>query len=125
SVYTGAAIMCNRQSPDHQDPKCLPKAFNILTSIGSYRHATMKLPNLGIKMAYNPGVMVSYSGRLVRHGIRVDEGDWIVWSWFLQDSVHNYTHTPRLDYARYNLADLNAYKLAKYNQANFAVYGKL
>ncbi|KAG1847056.1 hypothetical protein F4604DRAFT_1594712 [Suillus subluteus] len=83
SVYTSAAIMCNRQSPDHQDPKCPPEAFDILTSIGSYRCATMKLPNLGIEMAYNPGVMVSYSGRLVRHGIRVDEGDQIVWSWFL------------------------------------------
>ncbi|KAG1852897.1 hypothetical protein DFJ58DRAFT_661030 [Suillus subalutaceus] len=118
--------MCNCQSPDHQDPKCLPEAFDILTSIGSYQCATMKLSNLGIKMAYyNPGVMVSYSGCLVRHGIRVDEGDQIAWSWFLRDSIHNYTCTPRPDYARYNLADLDAYKLAKYNQADFAVYGKL
>ncbi|KAG1837663.1 hypothetical protein F4604DRAFT_1601198 [Suillus subluteus] len=125
SVYTVTAIMCNHQSPDHRDLKCPPEAFNILTSIGSYRCATMKLPNLGIEMAYNPGVMVSYSGHLVRHGIRVDEGNQIVWSWFLRDSIHNYARTPRPDYAKYNLADLNAYKLAKYNQADFAVYGKL
>ncbi|KAG1868328.1 hypothetical protein DFJ58DRAFT_837967 [Suillus subalutaceus] len=122
---SAAAVMCNHQSPNHRDPKCLPEAFDILTSIGSYRQAIMKLPNLGIELAYNPGVMVSYLGRLVRHGIRVDEGDRIVWSWFLRDSVHNYARTPRPDYARYNPADLNAYKLAKYNQANFTVYGKL
>ncbi|KAG1854632.1 hypothetical protein F4604DRAFT_1591087, partial [Suillus subluteus] len=57
--------------------------FDILTSIGSYRCVTMKLPNLGIEMAYNPGVMVSYLGCLVKHRIRVDEGNQIVWFWFL------------------------------------------
>ncbi|KAG1868424.1 hypothetical protein F4604DRAFT_1551397, partial [Suillus subluteus] len=100
SVYTETAIMCNHQSPDHRDPKCPPEAFDILTCIGSYRQATMKLPNLGIELAYNLGVMVSYLGHLVRHGIRVDEGNQIVWSWFLRDSIHNYARTPRPDYAR-------------------------
>lgn len=125
SVYTGASIMCNRQSPDHRDPKCPPEAFDILTCIGNYQHAVMKLTNLGIELAYDPGVMVSYSGRLVRHGIKVKDGDRIVWAWFLRDSVHNYARTPRPDYARYNPADINAHKLAKYNQADFAVYGTL
>lgn len=125
SVYTGASIMCNRQSPDHRDPKCPPEAFDILTCIGNYHHAVMQLNNLGIDLDYNPGVMVSYSGRLVRHGIRVDEGDRIVWAWFLRDSVHNYARTPRPDYARYNPVNLNASQLATYNQADFAVYGTL
>jgi hypothetical protein len=42
----------------------------------------MQLTNLDINLLYNPGVMVSYSGRLVRHGINVAEGDRIVWAWF-------------------------------------------
>ncbi|KAG1797831.1 uncharacterized protein HD556DRAFT_1440791 [Suillus plorans] len=125
SVYTGAAVMCNRDFPCHQDPKCLPKAFDILTCIGSYQHAIMHLTNLGINLAYNPGVMVSYSGRLVRHGIRVNEGDQIVWAWFMRDSMHNYARTPCPDYAGYNPADLDACILAKYNQADFMVYGTL
>ncbi|KAG0701035.1 hypothetical protein DFH29DRAFT_806870 [Suillus ampliporus] len=125
SVYTGAAIMCNRQSPKHRDPKCPPEAFDILTSIGSYRHAVMQLTNLGIELIYNPGIMVSYSSRLVRHGICVDQGDRVVWAWFLQDSMHNYAGTPRPDYAVYNPVDLDAYQLAKYNQADFAMYGNL
>ncbi|KAG0695406.1 hypothetical protein DFH29DRAFT_814205 [Suillus ampliporus] len=70
SVYTGAAVMCNRQSPEHRDPKCPPEAFDILTSIGSYRHAVMQLTNLRIELIYNPGIMVSYSGCLIRHGIQ-------------------------------------------------------
>ncbi|KAG1882450.1 hypothetical protein F4604DRAFT_1577245 [Suillus subluteus] len=125
SVYTGAAVMCNRQSLDHRDPRCPPEAFDILTCIGSYRHMVMQLKNFGIELAYNPGVMVSYSGRLIRHGISIPEGDRIVWAWFLRDSVHNYARTPRPDYARYNPADLDAYELAKYNQADFVLYGTL
>ncbi|KAG2337824.1 hypothetical protein BDR05DRAFT_861212, partial [Suillus weaverae] len=100
SIYTGAAIMCNRQSPEHRDPRCLPEAFDILTCISSYPHIVMQLTNLRIDLVYNPGVMVSYSGCLVRHGIRVDEGDQIVWAWFLRDSMHNYACTPRSDYAQ-------------------------
>ncbi|KAG2744594.1 hypothetical protein P692DRAFT_20743962 [Suillus brevipes Sb2] len=86
SVYTGATVMCNRNSPDHRDPKCPPEAFDILTCIGNYHHGVMQLTNLDINLLYNPGVMVSYSGRLVRHGINVAEGDRIVWAWFLRDS---------------------------------------
>ncbi|KAG1847494.1 hypothetical protein C8R48DRAFT_545126, partial [Suillus tomentosus] len=88
SVYTGAAIMCNRKSPSHRDPKCPPEGFDILTCIGGYGHGVMQLTNLGIELAYDPGVMVSYSGRLVRHGVQVAEGDRIVWAWFMRDSVH-------------------------------------
>ncbi|KAG1726347.1 uncharacterized protein EDB91DRAFT_1254366 [Suillus paluster] len=102
SIYTGATVMCNHKSPDHRD---------------------LKFTNLGIELVYNPGVMVSYSGHLVRYGIRVDEGDQMVWAWFLQDSVHNYARTPHPDYATYNLVNLHAYQLTKYNQADFVVYG--
>lgn len=122
-VYTGAAVMCNRDSPDHRDLKCPPKAFDILTCIGSYNWAVMRLTNLSINSVYKPGVMVSYSGCLVRHGIQVDEGDRIVWAWFMRDSIHNYARTPRPDYAQYNSSDFNACKLPKYNQADFAMYG--
>ncbi|KAG1777152.1 hypothetical protein EV702DRAFT_970130, partial [Suillus placidus] len=94
-----------------------PEAFDILTCIGGYQQAIMQLTNLRIKLAYNPVVMVSYLGLLVRHGIKVDKGDHIVWAWFLWDSIHNYARTPRLDYARYNLTI--------YNQADFTVYGTL
>ncbi|KAG1897294.1 uncharacterized protein F5891DRAFT_982687 [Suillus fuscotomentosus] len=122
SAYTGAAVVCNRDTPGHRDPKCPPEGFDILTSIGSYDNAVMNLTNLGIDLAYNPGVMVSYSGRLVRHGIQVSEGDRIVWAWFMRDSVHNHARTPWTEYAKYNLADFAMYHLARYNQADFVRY---
>ncbi|KAG2095272.1 uncharacterized protein F5147DRAFT_584661 [Suillus discolor] len=122
SAYSGASIVCNRQSPGHRDPKCPPEGFDILTCIGSYKHAVMNLTNLGIDLLYNPGVMVSYSGRLVRHGVRVGDGDRIVWAWFMRDSVHNYAGTPRTEFAKYSLADFATYHLARYNQADFVRY---
>ncbi|KAG1823868.1 uncharacterized protein BJ212DRAFT_1261906, partial [Suillus subaureus] len=124
-ILPSVPSVCNHQSPDHQDPQCLPEAFNILTCIGSYQHAILQLTNHGIDLVYNPGVMVSYLGCLVRHGIWVYEGDHIVWVWFLWDSVHNYAHTPHPDYTRYNSVDLDTLKLAKYNQADFAIYSTL
>ncbi|KAG2056543.1 hypothetical protein BDR06DRAFT_1005845 [Suillus hirtellus] len=101
SVYTGVAIMCG------------------------YDHGVMQLTNLGIELTYDPGVMVSYSGRLVRHGIQVAEGDRIVWAWFMRDSMHNYARTPRTEYAKYNLTDFAIYHLAQYNQADFIWYRAL
>jgi hypothetical protein len=115
--------MCNWQSPDHPDLKCLPEAFDILTCISSYCYVVMQLNNLSIDLDYNLGIMVSYSDHLVRHGIRVDQEDWIVWVLFLWDSIHNYARTLCPDYAWYNPIDLNASKLARYNQTDFALYG--
>ncbi|KAG2100177.1 uncharacterized protein F5147DRAFT_777084 [Suillus discolor] len=89
SIYMGVAIMCNRKSPSHRDPKCPPEGFDILTCIGGYGHGIMQLTNLGIELAYDPRVMVGYSGWLVRHGVQVAEGDRIIWAWFMRDSVHN------------------------------------
>ncbi|KAG1868408.1 hypothetical protein F4604DRAFT_1927265 [Suillus subluteus] len=125
SVYTGVAVMCNRHSPSHRDPKCPLEGFDILTCIGGYGHGVMHLDNLGIDLAYDPGVMVSYSGCLVRHGVWVAEGDRIVWSWFMHDSMHNYARTPRTEYAKYSLSHFAIYELAKYNQVDFVLFRTL
>ncbi|KAG1894249.1 uncharacterized protein F5891DRAFT_961807 [Suillus fuscotomentosus] len=122
SAYTGAAVVCNRDTPCHHDLKYPLEGFDILTLIGSYDNAVMNLTNLGIDLAYNPGVMVSYSGRLVRHGIQVSEGDRIIWAWFMWDSMHNHAQTPCTEYAKYSLADFMMYHLARYNQADFIQY---
>ncbi|KAG1720700.1 hypothetical protein EDB19DRAFT_1835837 [Suillus lakei] len=65
SVYTGAAIMCNHQTPDHRDPKCPPKAFDILTCIRSYQHAVMQLINFGIEL--DPDVKFTWAQLLGLH----------------------------------------------------------
>ncbi|KAG1853135.1 hypothetical protein F4604DRAFT_1591681 [Suillus subluteus] len=123
SVYTGASVMCNRNSLEHRDPKCPPEAFDILTCIGNYHHGVMQLTNLGIDLLYDPGVMVSYLGPSSQTWYNVTEGDQIVWAWFLQDSVHNYARTPCLHYAWYNPINLDVYKFVRYNQVDFALYG--
>ncbi|KAG2058072.1 hypothetical protein BDR06DRAFT_877060 [Suillus hirtellus] len=121
-AHTGATVVCNRDTPGHHDPKCPPEGFDILTSIRSYDNAVINLTNLEIDLGYNPGVMVSYSGRLVRHSVQVSEGNRIVWAWFMQDSVHNHARTPCTEYAKYSLANFAMYHLARYNQADFIQY---
>ncbi|KAG1752270.1 hypothetical protein EDD22DRAFT_784809, partial [Suillus occidentalis] len=60
SVYTSISVICNRNSLEHRDLKCPPKAVDILTCIWNYHHRVMQLTNLGINLLYNQGVMVSY-----------------------------------------------------------------
>jgi hypothetical protein len=103
SVFTGASVICNRETPLHRDPHCRAQGFDLMSSFGNHSPATMNMPNLGIDLAYDAGVMTACSGRLVRHGVRSVEGDRIVWAWFVRDSVHNHVHIPRCDYARYDM----------------------
>jgi hypothetical protein len=95
SVFNALSIISNRESPFHRDPLSRLQWFDILTSTGTYENATVSLPNLGIEMKYAPGVMLGISGKLVRHGVHRVEGARICWAWYMRESVHRYTQTPR------------------------------
>ncbi|KAG1876089.1 hypothetical protein C8R48DRAFT_759440 [Suillus tomentosus] len=69
SVFTVVAVMCNRYTPLHRDALSRTQWFDIMTSVGGNTSARMKMPNIGIEIAYNAGVMAGASGRIVRHGV--------------------------------------------------------
>ncbi|KAG2108902.1 uncharacterized protein F5147DRAFT_652499 [Suillus discolor] len=69
SVFTVVAVMCNWYTPLHRDALSRAQWFDIMTSVGGYTLARMKMPNIGIEIAYNSGVMAGTSGRIVRHGV--------------------------------------------------------
>ncbi|KAG0693024.1 hypothetical protein DFH29DRAFT_881794 [Suillus ampliporus] len=58
------------------------------------------LKGLIIQLQYNSGAMVGCSGHIVRHGVTFT-GDWIVWTWFMRDSLHNFVGTPQPQYVKY------------------------
>ncbi|KAG1766489.1 hypothetical protein EV702DRAFT_946355, partial [Suillus placidus] len=89
SVFNCAAVVCNRQYPLHRDPRSTPEGVDIMTSVGHYCIRLMTLSNLGIRLQYNSGAVVSCSGHIVRHGVTYT-GDHIVWTWFIRDSLHNF-----------------------------------
>ncbi|KAG1798340.1 hypothetical protein EV424DRAFT_1332991 [Suillus variegatus] len=100
SSFTVLAIMCNRCSPLHRDSQSLAQWFDIITSVGDYGPVRMKLPNIGIDIAYNSGVMVGTSGRIVRHGVDSVISDRVSWVWYMRDD-HKFVDVPRGDYSKY------------------------
>ncbi|KAG1740280.1 hypothetical protein EDB19DRAFT_1635342 [Suillus lakei] len=102
SVFNSLSVICNRQTPNHRDHLLIPECFDILTTVGNYSNARMSMPSLQLEFRYNPGCMIVFSERLVRHGVHAVEGDWIAWAWYMRDSVHVYAGVPLCGWARVN-----------------------
>ncbi|KAG1792285.1 uncharacterized protein HD556DRAFT_1444554 [Suillus plorans] len=101
SVFTALAIVCNRRSPMHHDPLSRPQWFDVMTTFGNYGVARMKMPNLGIESVYPAGSMVAGSGRIMRHGLDMADGDRTAWVLYMRDDVHEFVDIPRADYSKY------------------------
>ncbi|KAG1879025.1 uncharacterized protein F5891DRAFT_957616 [Suillus fuscotomentosus] len=69
SSFTVLTVMCNHCSPWHRDSQCFAQWFDIITSVGDYGPVRMKLANIRIEIAYNSGIMIGTSSRIVGHGV--------------------------------------------------------
>jgi hypothetical protein len=58
------------------------------------------MPSLQLDFKYNPGCMIVFSGRIVRHGVHAVKGDQIAWAWYMRDSVHIYAGVPLSGWSR-------------------------
>jgi hypothetical protein len=99
SVFNTLSIISNRETPNHQDHLSIPECFDILTIVGNYSNAQMKMPSLQLGFKYNSSCMIVFSGRIVRHRVYDVEGDWITWAWYMRDSVHIYAGVPLCEWA--------------------------
>ncbi|KAG2742390.1 hypothetical protein P692DRAFT_201725226 [Suillus brevipes Sb2] len=75
SVFNTLSIISNRETLNHRDHLSIPECFNILTTVGNYSNASMSMPSLQLEFKYDPGCMIAFSGRIVRHGVHAVEGD--------------------------------------------------
>ncbi|KAG2030195.1 hypothetical protein BDR03DRAFT_878930, partial [Suillus americanus] len=100
TVFNILTIICNQETPNHRDHSLIPKCFDILTSVGNYSNAWMSMPSLQLELRYDPGCMIVFSGRIVRHGVHAVEGDQIGWAWYMRDAVHIYAGIPSCGWAR-------------------------
>jgi hypothetical protein len=80
SMFNTLSIISNRETPHHRDHLSIPECFDILTIMGNYSNARMKMPSLQLEFKYNSSCMIVFSGKIVRHGVYDVEGDWIVWA---------------------------------------------
>jgi hypothetical protein len=99
SVFNTLSIISNRETPNHRDHLSIPECFNILTTVGNYSNAWMKMPSLQLEFKYNSGCMITFSRKIVRHGVYDVEGDRIAWAWYMRDSVHIYAGVPSCGWA--------------------------
>jgi hypothetical protein len=99
SVFNTLSIISNRETPNHRDHLSIPECFDILTTVGNYSNARMKMPSLQLEFKYNSGCMIAFSGKIVRHGVCDVEGDRIAWAWYMRDSVHIYAGVPSCGWA--------------------------
>ncbi|KAG1723447.1 hypothetical protein EDB19DRAFT_2043791 [Suillus lakei] len=93
SVFTAVSIMSSRHSPLHCDPLSCAQWFDVMTSVGDYGAARMKMLNIGIEIVYDSGAMAVGSGRILRHGVDMD-GSRIAWVWYMRDDVHEFVDIP-------------------------------
>ncbi|KAG2740821.1 hypothetical protein P692DRAFT_201796918 [Suillus brevipes Sb2] len=100
SVFNTLSIISNRETPNHRDHLSMPECFDILTTAGDYSNARMSMPSLQLEFKYNPGCMIVFSGRIVRHGVHAVQGDRIAWAWYMRDSVQSYAGVPSSGWAR-------------------------
>lgn len=90
SVFNGVSIISNRESPPHRDSKTRFEWFDILTTNGNYSDGWLNLPGLQLKLAYNPGTVVAFSGKLLLHEVKAVEGDRVCLAYYMRDCIHKF-----------------------------------
>ena len=61
-------IISNRETCLHRDMFGRIDCLDMLIALGEYKDGRMELPGLGLRLLYDPGCLLAFSGRLFRHG---------------------------------------------------------
>ena len=72
SAFTGIAVVSNRVSISHVDRNGSPAWYDLLLTVGSYSHAELRMPEIGLTLDYGPGAVVALCGNTLEHEV----GDW-------------------------------------------------
>lgn len=89
SPWSGLAIMANRRSVEHRDVNSRVSWYDLLVTMGDYEPLNLRLPGLGLELAYGSGTAVCLGGKLALHEVLPADGNRISFAWFMRDCVHN------------------------------------
>lgn len=101
SVYNTLSIMVNRCSPYHVDMNGKVEWFDQLLTVGRYEDLDMVFPRQRLRLKYNTGTMIAFSGRLIVHGVGEVEGERACLAWYMQRKVHAAFGIPQCHYATF------------------------
>lgn len=68
------SLMSDRDSPYHRDNGGSYPSMDTLLSVGNYKEGEFHAPGLGLDFWYPSGTMVTFAGRVIRHGATADPG---------------------------------------------------
>jgi len=97
TIYTNLSLISNQKTPLHCDPQSRSDWFDLLTTVGEYQDCFLNIPTLGVQLEYSPGMVVAFSGRLLRHGVIEEGGDRCCLAYYMRDNIHNWLGVPRPD----------------------------
>ncbi|KIN94699.1 hypothetical protein M404DRAFT_167622, partial [Pisolithus tinctorius Marx 270] len=100
SVFTNVSVISNRTTPFHRDPHSRSDWYDMLVTVGDYEDCVLDIPTLGLQFLYNPGTVVAFSGRLLRHGVSSVGGNRCCFAYYMRDNIHNWIGIPCGDWMR-------------------------
>ncbi|KIM60371.1 hypothetical protein SCLCIDRAFT_54569, partial [Scleroderma citrinum Foug A] len=95
TVYTNLSMMSNQQTPLHRDPQSQSDWYDLLATVGKYDNCFLHIPTLRVQLEYRPGTVVTFSRRLLRHGVIEEGGDQCCLAYYMRDNIHNCLGVPR------------------------------
>ena len=98
SVFSGIAVISNRDTPAHRDNNSRWHWHEMLATLGSYRNCSLELPGLGISLEYSPGTVVGFLGNTLEHEVRGFEGDRVCYAYFMRDNVYDWAKVAASDW---------------------------
>ena len=99
SVWSGFAMIVNRETYIHHDIGAAPTDYDLLLSGGTHKQCTLDVQDLGLRLSYLPGTGVAVAGKVLRHGVKTwDGGERICQARFVKDAVHDRLGQQRPDW---------------------------
>jgi hypothetical protein len=87
SAFTGHTWILNRTTPPHRDSSGFNAGFDFL-SVGGTARALLRVRDINLSCAYNPGTVVAIAGRVLTHEVcNIEEGDRVAVARWIRKAV--------------------------------------
>ena len=95
SPFSAFSIISNRETPQHRDQLGRLEWYDVLTTMGDYRHLDFERPRINAALRYNPGTVVALSGKVLAHRVgRSELGDRVCIAGYMRNDVACYLDIP-------------------------------
>ena len=89
SAFNGMSAIINRDTPSHRDTNSRAEWYDILVTIGRYQNLFLDFPGLNLKLKYEGGTVVAFSGRLLLHRVEGCKEERICLAMYMRDNLHH------------------------------------